>query len=91
MITLASAPAIRKGQPASKQIGYVYKDTGEGLPELAILSDWKPKLELFRDIASFHVEDAARRRAFRVLALLADLDAPQRAQVLKVAMRLSTA
>jgi hypothetical protein len=35
--------------------------------------------------------DQARRRAFRVLALLADLDAPQRAQVLKVATKLSTA
>jgi len=35
--------------------------------------------------------DAARRRAFKVLALLADLDAPQRAQVLKVAARLSNA
>lgn len=35
--------------------------------------------------------DAARRRAFKVLALLSDLDAPQRSQVLKVAMRLSTA
>jgi hypothetical protein len=35
--------------------------------------------------------DAARRHAFKVLALLSDLDAPQRAQVLKVAAKLSTA
>ena len=34
--------------------------------------------------------DAAKRRAFKLLALLADLDAPQRAQVLKVASKLST-
>lgn len=35
--------------------------------------------------------DAARRRAFRVLAMLADLDAPQRAQVLRIAAKLSVA
>jgi hypothetical protein len=35
--------------------------------------------------------DQVRRRAFRVLALLADLDAPGRARVLKAAERLNRA
>lgn len=57
MITLLTSPCTHKGQPASRQIGYYFSDPGEGLPELIILTDWKPTLELFSDIASYHVEE----------------------------------
>lgn len=57
MINVIDAPAIRKGEKSTKQIAYILSDSGEGLPELAILSEWRPTLERFRDVASFHVEE----------------------------------
>jgi hypothetical protein len=55
--TVAPSAATGNGTPAGEQFGYFFQTFPDRLDELAILSDWRPKLESFASVDSYVVEE----------------------------------
>lgn len=62
--TVLTCDRIRNGRQGNDWIGYDYRDTGEGLAELAILTGLRPALELFREVSNFRVEEIPTGNGF---------------------------